>query len=152
MCLSAVSEKIVVTAAHCIQDKFDIEPIQPEESNFIVGKHNLKSKYLKGFKILSIEKFIMHPSWKPSRQNYDADIAIAIIYFPIVFKHNIKPICLGSPTEDSSDLIGKNGTVAGWGYAEEKSLNTGDPRILDIPISFLFYFTIFHFIYSLIYF
>jgi hypothetical protein len=131
---SIISERVILTAAHCIQDKSENEPISPEESNFVVGKHNLKARHEKGFKIMAIERFVMNPGWKPNRRNYDADIAVAILQTPLIYKHNIQPICLGPQTEDTSELFGLQGVVAGWGYIEEKNINVGIPRIVEIPI------------------
>jgi hypothetical protein len=39
---SIISERVILTAAHCIQDKSDNVPISPEHSHLVVGKHNLK--------------------------------------------------------------------------------------------------------------
>jgi hypothetical protein len=83
---------------------------------------------------MAIEKFVMNPGWKPNRRNYDADIAVAILQTSLSYQHNIKPICLGPHTEDTSELFGLKGVVAGWGYSEEKNLNVGLPRIVEIPI------------------
>jgi hypothetical protein len=131
---SIISERVILTSAHCIQDKSENEPISPEQSNFVVGKHNLKARHEKGFKIMAIERFVMNPGWKPNRRNYDADIAVAILQTPLTYQHNIKPICLGPETEATSEIFGLKGVVAGWGYSEEKSLNVGIPRIVEIPI------------------
>ncbi len=75
-----------------------------------------------------------NPGWKPNITNYDADIAVAILQRPLTYQHNIKPICLGPQTEDTSELLDVKVVVAGWGYSEEKKLNVGIPRIVEIPI------------------
>jgi hypothetical protein len=123
-----------VSAGHCIQEKGDNNMKNPEESFFIVGKHNLSSKHEKGSKIHTIEKFILHKDWKPHRQNFDADIGLAVLNVPLTFQYNVKPICLGPAREDNLDLIGKSGVIVGWGFLGESNLQTGYPTMVTVPI------------------
>jgi hypothetical protein len=71
----------VITAAHCIQAKNDIQRI-PEASLFYIGKHYLKSPKFteeKNYIVSPVTRFIVHPDWQTQGQSYDADIAIAIL-------------------------------------------------------------------------
>jgi hypothetical protein len=129
----AVSEKVILTAAHCIQEKGVEEPTDPQSCVFLVGKHDLNDRYEKGFQIHTISKLVMHPHWSPDVRIYDADIAVAILFRPITYTKYVKPICLG-PSQTHQNLGGKNGVVAGWGYISETNHNFGQPRIVEIPI------------------
>ncbi len=128
-----VSEKVILTAAHCIQDKSQDDPTEPQSSAFIVGKHDLNSRSEKGFQLNTIEKFVMHSNWNPLSPLYDADIAVAILFRPITYTKYIKPICLG-PARPNQKLEGRNGVVAGWGYLSDTNLKIGQPRIVEVPI------------------
>lgn len=61
---SLVSQKIVVTAAHCIWNKGDPEPISEYDSNYYLGKYKLNE--IEDDLITSdVQKFITHPKWDP---------------------------------------------------------------------------------------
>ncbi len=123
-----------MTAAHCLLDKGEQDTRLPEHSYFIVGKHNLESIYEKDYKVLQISKFMIHPNWRENTLYYDADIAVAILVLPIQFNSRIKPICLYPYAENSNDISGLTGVVAGYGYTEEQKLAQGGPRIVELPI------------------
>lgn len=129
-----MSENVIVTAAHCIFDKGEAELNLPEHSYFIIGKHDLESQYEKDYRTMQVAKFMIHPNWNEKTLSYDADIALAILVTPIVFTNKIKPICLYPQTESSTDINGKIGVVAGWGFNTEHKLTTNEPRIVDIPM------------------
>jgi secreted trypsin-like serine protease len=132
--LFLVSSNVILTAAHCIQDKGEHEQRRPEHAYVVVGKHDLKSQHERSFRVASIKKFIVHSSWKPYRHKYDADIALIILQNQLDFNERIKPICLPSQTVELSSLIGKSGTVAGWGTNEENDPIADVPSIMEIPI------------------
>jgi secreted trypsin-like serine protease len=131
---SIVSERVILTASHCIQDKGDEHPKLPEHSNFVVGKHDLSSNSENDHINVGVLKFIMHPKWKPQRTIYDADIAVVILKEPLVFRRNIRPICLPQFSDNHEELVSQSGVLAGWGFNEENKLTTNDPRIIEIPV------------------
>lgn len=89
---------------------------RPEESRFYIGRHNLEATRGEVHSIVSdVSQLIIHPEWKTTGNNYDADIAIAVLSRTIEFTKYIKPICLWRATNDYQDLVGKSGVVAGWG-------------------------------------
>lgn len=117
-----------------MQDKFEVKARQASHCSTVVGKHFLNSEFEDDYIVSSLRQFVVHPAWNPNRNNYDGDIAIAVLETPITFQRNIKPICL-PPTKDTSiDLIGKSGVVAGWGYIDKRKTTTGLPRIVDLSI------------------
>lgn len=118
-----------------MQDKFETKPRLATHCNTVVGKHFLNSEHETDYFVSSIREFIVHSAWNPKRNNYDGDIAIAVLETPITFQHNIKPICLPSKKENAADIIGKSGVVAGWGYSDKRKSTTGIPKIVEIPIT-----------------
>lgn len=130
-----MNKKVILTAAHCIQDKVDVNPRQAEQCNIVVGKQYLNSYYERYYQQFLIREFKIHPSWNRKRLSYDGDIAMVILETPITFKPNIKPICLPAKKHSSADVIGKCWNVAGWGYTSAKKTTTGIPKILQVTIA-----------------
>lgn len=118
-----------------MQDKFELKPRKSSHCNMLVGKHHLNTDQDEDYFIFLIREFKVHPKWNPSRINYDGDIAVAILESPITFQQNVKPICLPIRRDDSEDIVGKSGVVAGWGYNSKTKTNSGYPKIVKISIA-----------------
>ncbi len=100
----------------------------------MIGKHNLKSKLEKDYRVYLIEKFIVHPEWKPHRKKYDADISLIFLQKPIEFNKKVMPICLPPQMSDSSGLVGSFASIAGWGTSEENRPIAEAPSIIELTI------------------
>jgi hypothetical protein len=110
----SVSYRHVLTASHCIQPKDAPQEINPDDSYFVFGAHNLVNLDTSAQK-LNIFKFIVHPNWNPRNNKYEGDIAIAKLTSAVQYNKDIRPICLPSLSQNSFDIVGKQGLVAGWG-------------------------------------
>lgn len=133
---SLISKKLVVTAAHCIQHKDDeANMVKTDEILFHFGKSNLLSTVAEQGNIFSaVTDIHIHPDWNYKTQNYDADIAIAVLLRTIVFNKFVKPICLWPSAQTYDDIVGVKGVVAGWGIDENKFLSQTKPKWARIPI------------------
>lgn len=133
---SLVSTKLVVTAAHCVQNKKEALTRKAEEASFIIGKHNLESLIdgEQNFIVSGATEFIVHPDWDFNDDRFDADIAIAVLLRTVTFSKFVKPICLWTSTTSYDDLVGKKGVVAGWGKTETKAVSTDEPKWTVISI------------------
>lgn len=131
-----VSARIVVTAAHCIKNKSpDSQARTPDMSLFYLGKYNLENLAGDHYFIVSgVDRFDVHPDWNINDDKYDADIAIAILIRTIGFTKFIKPICLWTGSSSYEDLVGRKGTIAGWGKTEYSALATDRPKWTEIFI------------------
>lgn len=132
---SLISQRLIVTAAHCIQGKTEVTRRKAEEATFYLGKINLNTLNGEQGNILSgVSQFIVHDEWHYNSESYDADIAIAVLTRVVTYSKFVKPICLWTSTTGYDDLIGKHGYVAGWGKTEKDAVSTPQPKWTRIPV------------------
>ncbi|RNA26915.1 transmembrane protease serine 9-like [Brachionus plicatilis] len=98
-----VSNRVVITAAHCIINK------KPSEILAVFGLYrrtDLSSIVMSNS--YQISKVIIHEN---STEN---DIAILVVSKSVIFKENIKPICLSSGNR-VDEFLERKARVIGWG-------------------------------------
>lgn len=110
---SIVSFKIIVTAAHCIWEKYAAEPLTAYESTYYMGKYELKNLNEEGYISSDVYKFEVHPKWNPQEHRYDSDVGIAVLVKSIRFSNTIRPICIWTHSKGHYDLVGRRGWIAG---------------------------------------
>lgn len=64
---------------------------------------------------LNIQKFHVNPAWDANSENYDGDISVIVLASQIEYTRYIRPICMPLSSEATESIVGKTGTVAGWG-------------------------------------
>lgn len=134
---SLISARLIITAAHCVREKTsnNIPDRKPEDSIFYVGKSNIDSLIGESDYIVSIaEQLIVHPDWSSTTQDYDSDIAIAVLVKTIAFNRHIKPICIWRETNSYRDIVGQFGWVAGWGKTDYEAYHTDQPIYAAVPV------------------
>jgi len=105
---SIVSDRLVVTAAHCIS--------RGKKYYVAVGQHSKSDSSDPMKKIIEVEEAITHPNWNP-RNIVKYDIAVLKLAKPISFNNGVQPICLpkaGAEYSDSAQFL-----VSGWGTTSE---------------------------------
>lgn len=110
---TVVSNRIVLTAAHCVFEKGKHQPFSPYEFTIYMGKYKLYDLNEDGYISSDVHTFIVHPNWKPRELSYDSDIAVAVLSKRIIYSNTIRPICIWTQTVGHYDLVGKRGIVAG---------------------------------------
>lgn len=133
---SLISSSLVVTAAHCIEgiEKESVKR-KAELSTFYIGKNNLESLISETDYVLGqASELHVHPSWKKGSNNYDNDIAIAVLIQSVVFNKFVKPLCIWRETNSYEDLINKQGKVAGWGKNDESAISSVTAKFVSIPV------------------
>ncbi|XP_011263108.2 venom serine protease 34 isoform X1 [Camponotus floridanus] len=105
-----ISQQYVLTAAHCIERR-DITRI-----GILVGEHDVTTgNETKATKLFRVNKCIMHPYYKETRQDYD--IAICKIIGALKYSAEVGPVCL--PFQHKRDtFVGVIVDVLGWGLLE----------------------------------
>lgn len=130
---SLISSYLVITAAHCVQEKGNVHRKEGRFSTFLMGKHNLDSYTEVNYQTSTAVEIHVHPTWN-TENNYRGDIAVAILVKEIVFNKFVKPICIWRETSSSNDIEGKEGVVAGWGKMDNDSISTSQPLFAQFPV------------------
>nr|CAH7732763.1 unnamed protein product [Callosobruchus chinensis] len=130
-----VSHLHVVTAAHCVKRKnrgYD-ETLDAKDLLVKLGKLNIQEwTYSPGEKIIAPKSITVHPDYISSHS--DADIAVLELIERIEFTTSIRPICLWSGPTNLEMVVGKLGTVVGWGMDENGNITTSEPRQVKLPV------------------
>ncbi|XP_070504605.1 serine protease gd-like [Chironomus tepperi] len=127
-----ISNKEVVTAAHCIRPKTSFGQLLPKNITVILGHYDLTKLNGSGITTVPVKTIRLHPHWNPMTQSFDADIAILELDQEVQFTNSIQPICLIEPRSDVASLT--EGIVVGYEtYDNGKIANI--PRVLDTPIT-----------------
>ena len=129
-----IATNVVITAAHCIHPKNNMEsllPLHPTEIVLLLGKYNLSIENERGSVHEYPIEIIVHPEWKPFGEKYDSDIAMIILESKVKITSTVSPVCLWSM--DSQPNVEK-GTVVGWGKSESGAPYENTPKELEIFI------------------
>lgn len=98
---------------------------------FVFGAHNLNDP---NQLTRDVSSFITHPDWNPNADDFDGDIALAVLSSSIQFTKFIRPACLYTPGVHSLTIANKKGTIAGWGRIETNELSLESPRMTSLNI------------------
>ena len=115
----------IVTAAHCVKD------VSPSNLKVRVGEYNvLDTTEAHSHTDRRITRVITHVSF--DKQSYEYDIAVLRMVRPVDFQPNAIPICL--PDDNVNDLVGRTGSVTGWGRRSEYGQISPILREVHLPI------------------
>ncbi len=117
-------------AAHCIKSKKDHLPLGPEYYE-IKFSNDARSDVSS-----DVSEMILHPRWDSKSEEYENDIAIAVLKETISFTLNISKICFNTPNQPVENFEDQNATVAGWGYPDQNTTKSVlDLREVIVPIA-----------------
>ncbi|XP_050949807.1 ST14 transmembrane serine protease matriptase b [Labeo rohita] len=111
---SVISNRWLVTAAHCVQDKEKYKYSQADQWEVYLGLHH-QSKTSKST-LRHVKRIISHPQYDP--MSYDNDIALMELDSPVTLSQSIWPVCLPDATHDFP--VGKSVWITGWGKLREE--------------------------------
>ena len=116
---SLISDKQLITAAHCVSGK------KTDEFAVQIGHPNASCELIKcDFQYLyKIEIFPHYPNTEDGYR-YMADIAVITLVEPLLLSTKINPICLPSITDTSQTYEGITATMAGWGRTQTGKTST----------------------------
>ncbi|XP_054650729.1 ST14 transmembrane serine protease matriptase a [Dunckerocampus dactyliophorus] len=111
---SLISNRWLVTAAHCVQDDGKTRFSQPGTWEAYMGLHhqrNVGSTVVKK----NIKSIYPHPNYNDF--TFDNDIALMELDSPLTYSDYIQPICLPAAQHDIP--VGNTVSITGWGATRE---------------------------------
>ncbi|KAM3612100.1 uncharacterized protein V6R79_002594 [Siganus canaliculatus] len=123
---SILSERWVITAAHCL--------VEVQGSFFIrVGEHNIHLHEDTEQDHEVLEKH-MHPRYNPSVSLYNHDIALLYLSTPINFSTTVRPICMGPwAFTETVVKVSSPATVSGWGRTRFLGSTSESLQKVEVP-------------------
>nr|CAD7393729.1 unnamed protein product [Timema cristinae] len=118
-------------AAHCLRYRERVE-LTIETLVVYLGRFNLKKFSEQDAQQVELEQLAIHPDYDSYK--YDADLAVLVMKRSIMYNTFIQPICLWDRSPNLGPIVGKFGTVVGWGRDENGNKVTPKPRMAQIPI------------------
>ncbi|CAO1381160.1 unnamed protein product [Diamesa hyperborea] len=117
---SLISDKIVLTAAHCLVNVITV--LRKEVFTVILGLTDLRN--LTGHEaIRKVAEVIRHPDYSLSQNIPQNDIGLLVLNGQIQYTSYITHICLFSAQAPIESLIGERGTILGWGLTMDKKIS-----------------------------
>lgn len=114
---SVLSNRWLLTAAHCVQDNGPNKYSQADQWEALLGLH-AQSQINEWTVRRNVRRIIAHSDYNPL--TYDNDIALMELDANVTLNQNIWPICLPSPTYDFP--AGQEAWITGWGATREGGL------------------------------
>ncbi|XP_041801639.1 suppressor of tumorigenicity 14 protein homolog [Chelmon rostratus] len=114
---SVLSNRWLLTAAHCVQDNGPNKYSQADQWEALLGLH-VQSQTNEWTVRRNVRRIVAHPDYNPL--TYDNDIALMELDANVTLNQNIWPICLPSPTYDFP--AGLEAWITGWGATREGGL------------------------------
>ncbi|KAG6449751.1 hypothetical protein O3G_MSEX006202 [Manduca sexta] len=125
-----VSDRHVVTAAHCMQQKSKISTIK--DIVVKVGVYNLEDWGDDISVTRTLTSANIHESYNAA--TLENDILVVTFEKKVEFNTYIRPACLWNGNTDLTRIVGASGVVAGWGTSELGPSGQGEPRMVRIPV------------------
>jgi len=129
---SLLSDKWIITAAHCLYDKEPTRLYKPDEIRIFIGAHNITQRY-KSKEIQLIEARHVEPHPKFDHQSLNNDIGLIELKRQVKISEKVLPVCLPSSKQRQLSRRGKVGTVVGWGVTN-KGTTAETLKELELPV------------------
>ncbi|XP_050502493.1 serine protease gd-like isoform X1 [Diabrotica virgifera virgifera] len=106
----------LITVAHCVTRLKTQNALSPSSLMVYLGKYYLKVWSNAGIQDRQIEKIIVHQNY--NSRTFNHDIAILKLIEPAEITNYVRPACLWEDNTSLESVIGRQGTVVGWGFDE----------------------------------
>lgn len=81
----------------------------PEDVVVLLGAYNIDSKVERGVQQRDVVEIHVHPDWKVYHDRYDADIAVFVLRYNVVFTNYIRAVCIPEDDDVFHDAKGSIG-------------------------------------------
>ncbi|XP_055943185.1 proclotting enzyme-like [Argiope bruennichi] len=108
-----VTDRHVVTAAHCVVTGRGSTTMNPNQLSVRLGAHDLRQNNEPDAVDIPVESVRRHEQFDP--RTYKNDIAVLRLRRPVQFSNHTSPVCLPYDSLRNDDLTGKTSTVTGFG-------------------------------------
>ncbi|KAG7303210.1 hypothetical protein JYU34_011675 [Plutella xylostella] len=96
-----------------------------------LGKHNLRTS-VEGVQFRFVSKIRVHPAYNAS--SFGSDLAVLELREDVQYTDWVRPACLWPDSQiDLSNVIGKKGSVVGWGF-DDKGVATEELTLIEMPV------------------
>lgn len=133
---SLVADRIVLTAGHCFRMYDKENERKPTDILLVFGRYDLRNWTEPSVQLSDAESINIHPDYVEGELDMnDADIAVVVTTRRISYNSFVRPICLwpsSTMVQNVDEMIGRSGTLVGWGPRLTVGLNL--PRKLQMPI------------------
>ncbi|KAL2734728.1 hypothetical protein V1477_013905 [Vespula maculifrons] len=131
---SLITNKHVITAAHCIKMYNVTVPIHTMLVS--LGRYHIRDWNEVESVNREVEEYRLHPDFKDDFKNptADGDLAIIILKNSVNFSPFIRPVCLWSGSNDLEDVIGSTGYAVVWGHEDLINPYLDKPRLIRMTI------------------
>ncbi|XP_035781322.1 prostasin-like [Anopheles albimanus] len=110
---SIIDRNTILTAAHCVMT--DHGPIELDRLSVQVGRNRLSVASERSQEHQALE-LILHPGF--SVNSVTDDIALIKLATDVTLTNYIQPVCLWNQDEKLELIVGRNGTIVGFGLTE----------------------------------
>lgn len=127
---SLVSMSAIITAAHCVTHAKTSRAINNNNLLIYLGKNNLQ-KWTGPEQDAKVAEIVVHPEYDSER--FYSDLAVLKLKDSVTRSNFIRPVCLWNFDSDLKMIVGKLGSIPGWGY-NENGLVSEDLTFIRMPI------------------
>ncbi|KAH8310331.1 hypothetical protein KR044_000781, partial [Drosophila immigrans] len=120
---SLISDRFVLTAAHCITPSAEIVAVRMGEHNLdteedCTVRHGQQTDCLPPYEEFGVEDIRPHPKFDRPSNSYD--IALIKLNRSVTFRPHISPICLPIDSRSQSITFDQSFYITGWGRTERR--------------------------------
>ncbi|XP_029292173.1 suppressor of tumorigenicity 14 protein homolog [Cottoperca gobio] len=126
---SVLSNRWLLTAAHCVQDNGPNKYSQADQWEVLLGLH-MQSQTNEWTVRRNLRRIIAHEDYNAF--TYDNDVALMELDSNVTLNQDIWPICLPSPTYDFP--AGQEAWITGWGATREGGLGANILQKAEVRI------------------
>lgn len=130
---SLITNKHILSAAHCLHPKGVIFPKRTDEFYVYLGKHNISARIERGSQINFPTHIRIHEDYSSDSDNFDGDLAMITLQNDVVFNIHVSPVCFWNENDQLYEI---HGVVVGWGVSEKSGPDTPEqtPNMINVLV------------------